>query len=165
MGFAIIAAIDSHRGIGKENRLPWHLPSDLKHFARLTKGGTVIMGRRTWESLPTAHRPLKERKNIVITRSADYELPEGTHRAPSLDEALEKSEGEAFVIGGAQLFDEAIHHPACETLILTEIQGDYQCDTFFPEIPKNFERIEHSPMAQEGDIQFQFVEYRRRHEL
>lgn len=139
MNFSIISGLDQNRGIGKNNGLPWHLSADLKHFAATTKGGTVIMGRKTWESLPEQYRPLKERLNIVVSRN-ELELPEGTLLAHSLDEALTLADPDrkAFVIGGATLYAEAILHPACNELILTEIEGTFDCDAFFPEIPEKF---------------------------
>lgn len=156
--FAIIAAMDENRGIGKDNKLPWHLSADLKHFAAVTKGGTVIMGRKTWESLPEAYRPLKERLNVVVSRG-ELELPEGVKLAHSLDEALEAAEGKTFVIGGATLYAEAIQHPACRELILTEVEGSVDCDAFFPEIPAGFLMKEMSEEVEEKGFTFRFVKY------
>ncbi len=158
MEFAIIAAMDENRGIGKNNQLPWHLSADLKHFAAATKGGTVIMGRKTWESLPEPYRPLKDRLNIVVSRS-DLELPQGVKLAHSLDEALEQAEGKTFVIGGATLYAEAIQHPECRELILTEVEGSVDCDAFFPEIPTDFTMKEMSEEMEEKGFTFRFVRY------
>lgn len=158
--FSIIAAMDENRGIGKNNDLPWHLSTDLKHFAAVTKGGTVIMGRKTWESLPEAYRPLKGRLNIVISRG-ELELPDGVKLAHSLDEALEAAEGKTFVIGGATLYTEAIQHPACKELILTEVEGSVDCDAFFPEIPVGFVMKEMSEEMEEKGFTFRFVVYRK----
>jgi len=150
--------MDENRGIGKNNDLPWHLSADLKHFAAVTKGGTVIMGRKTWESLPEQYRPLKERLNIVVSRS-ELELPQGVKLAHSLDEALELAEGKTFVIGGATLYAEAIKHPACKELILTEVEGTADCDAFFPEIPAGFLMKEMSEEMEEKGYIFRFVVY------
>lgn len=158
--FAIIAAMDENRGIGKNNDLPWHLSADLKHFAAVTKGGTVIMGRKTWESLPEAYRPLKERLNIVVSRG-ELELPDGVKLAHSLDEAIELAEGKTFVIGGATLYAEAIQHPACIELLLTEVEGSVDCDAFFPEIPVGFVMKEMSEEMEEKGMTFRFVVYRK----
>lgn len=158
--FAIIAAMDENRGIGKNNDLPWHLSTDLKHFASVTKGGTVIMGRKTWESLPEAYRPLKERLNIVVSRG-ELELPDGVKLAHSLDEALELAKEKTFVIGGATLYAEAIGHPACTELILTEVEGSVDCDAFFPEIPVGFIMKEMSEEVEEKGMTFRFVIYRK----
>ncbi len=160
MDFAIIAAMDESRGIGKNNDLPWHLSADLKHFASVTKGGTVIMGRKTWDSLPEAYRPLKERLNIVVSRS-DLELPEGVKLAHSLDEALALAEGKTFVIGGATLYAEAIQHPDCRQLILTEVEDEVDCDAFFPEIPADFRMKEMSEEMEEKGFTFRFVTYKK----
>lgn len=139
MDFSIIAAMDQARGIGKNNDLPWHLSEDLKHFAKTTTGGTVIMGRRTWESIPDKYRPFKNRLNIVLS-SQKLDLPEGVLLANSLDQALELAQNQAFVIGGATLFKEAIQHSNCKKLILSHINHTFDCDAFFPEIPTQFQK-------------------------
>lgn len=165
--FIIIAAMDEQNGIGKNNDLPWHLSADLKHFAQTTKGGTVIMGRKTWESIPEKYRPFSERLNIVLTRNEDYELPQGVLKATSLDAALELAyenkdkqtdpEGETFIIGGATLFEEAIQHPNCQTLILTKIVHTFDCDAFFPEVPGHFAQVEAQPFREEEGIEYAFI--------
>ena len=156
--FAIISALDQNRGIGKNNQLPWHLSADLKHFAATTKGGTVIMGRKTWESLPEAYRPLKDRLNIVVSRGG-LELPDGVLLAHSLDEALGLAQNKTFVIGGATLYAEAIRHPACTELYLTQIEGQHDCDAFFPEIPEAFRLADQSEQMEEKGIHFSFTHF------
>ena len=100
----VIAAVARNGVIGKDNRLPWHLPADLKHFKALTTGHTVIMGRKTWESLPERFRPLPGRQNIVVTRNAGY-AASGATVVNSLADAVAAASGsEAFVIGGAELY-------------------------------------------------------------
>lgn len=165
--FSIISAIDKNRGIGKNNGLPWHLSADLKHFSEITKGGTVIMGRKTWESLPEKYRPLPERSNIVVSRT-ELTLPEGTRLAHSLEEALKiaahplvETLHKTFVIGGATLYAEAIHHPACEELLLTEIEETFDCDAFFPDIAAEWKNTQSSPLQTEGSIHFSFKHYSR----
>lgn len=163
--FSIISALDENRGIGKSNGLAWHLAADLKHFAETTKGGTVIMGRKTWESLPERYRPLPGRKNIVVSRG-DIKLPGDVFLVHSLDEALVCAEEKVprlkvFIIGGATLYAEAIQHTACEELLLTEIEGVFDCDAFFPEIPSNFKKSEESELQEENSIRFRFVTYRK----
>ena len=157
MNFSIISALDKNRGIGNKNGLPWHLPADLKHFSETTKGAAVIMGRKTWDSLPEKYRPLPGRLNIVVSRS-EVPLPEGTLLAHSLDEALTlvESTRKAFVIGGAMLYAEAIQHPACNELLLTEIEGQFDCDAFFSEIPTRFKRTT-ATQGEENNIKFQFA--------
>ena len=160
MEFIIIAAMDMDRGIGKDNALPWRLSGDMKHFARSTKGGTVIMGRKTWESLPDAYRPLKERRNIVLTRQDNYELPEGVFRASNLDEALEQADMQPiFVIGGASIYEQAIQDPRCTLLIMTQVLDSFECDAYFPEIPKRFQVARFSEKHTENGITYQFLDY------
>ena len=124
----LVAAVASNGVIGVQGRLPWHLPEDLKHFKRLTLGHPIIMGRKTWESLGKA---LPGRENIVVTRAAGYEAP-GAAVATSLEGALALCAGEpvAFVIGGERLFKDSL--PIAAGLVMTEIQRDYQGDTWFP---------------------------------
>lgn len=165
MNFAIISAMDQKRGIGKDNRLPWHISADLKHFASVTNKGTVIMGRKTWESIPEKWRPFKERLNIVISRG-EVDLPEGVLLAHSLDEALMLAEktnpiGKAFVIGGASLYAESIGHKLCNELYITEVDGIFDCDAYFPELPAGFKKVEAGEKIEENDIAFSFVLYKR----
>lgn len=165
MNFAIIAAMDQNRGIGKNNALPWRLSADLRRFKEITEGGTVIMGRKTWESLPEAFRPLKNRLNIVVSRG-EVDLPEGVLLAHSLDESLalaqeHAAQKKAFVIGGATLYAEAIRHPACNELHLTFLDGSFGCDAFFPEIPPHFNKFESSDLLGAEGLTFHFAHYSR----
>ena len=168
--FSIIVALDEARGIGKAGILPWHLPADLRHFKEITtasRGGclnAVIMGRKTWESIPGKFRPLPGRLNIVITSQTAYTFPQGVLRASSLENALEMlcvkedvAVGDVFVIGGAQVFAEAIRHPLCERIYLTRIYGRFDCDVFFPEIPKKFLEADSSRKHQENEKIFSFI--------
>lgn len=167
MSFFIIAAVDSKMGIGKNGRLPWHLPADLKFFHDTTTGrgkNAVIMGRLTWESIPENRRPLKDRLNIVITRNTAYRVPEGVHAAESLEKALnlasQHGAENTFIIGGAQIFYDAIQNPACKKIYLTELEGDFQCDAFFPKIdPTRFKKISESEKHKEGGMEFRFMQY------
>ena len=125
----LVAAVAANGIIGAKGRLPWHLPEDLKHFKKLTLGHPVIMGRKTWESL--GGKALPGRENIVVTRTAGYPAP-GASLASSLEAALALCAGEpvAFVIGGEGLFKESL--PVAAGLVLTEIQRDFEGDTWFP---------------------------------
>lgn len=172
MNFALIAAVDETFGIGKNNLLPWRLPSDLAFFTKQTRGdgsnenkNAVIMGRSTWESLPTKSRPLVGRFNIVMTRGGEYELPTGVALVHSLDEALleAKKHGcrEAYIIGGAQIFSHAIIDPRCTKLYLTHVQGNFDCDTFFPPFEPAFVLKSKSPTHTENNISFHFATYER----
>ena len=128
---SIIVAIAENNAIGKDNDLLWHIPSDLKRFKKITSGHTVIMGRRTFESLP--RRPLPNRRNIVITDIRD-EMFEGCEMAYSIDEALAKCESpeENFVIGGASVYRQFLRY--ADRLYLTLVKKSYDGDVFFPEI-------------------------------
>lgn len=125
----LVVAIDAQRGIGVDNRLPWHLPEDLAHFKRVTLGKPVIMGRKTFDSIG---RPLPKRRNIVVTRNPGWSH-EGVETAASLQAAIDLLGGEpASIIGGAQIFNEAMAVADC--MIVTEIDHVFRCDTFFPPI-------------------------------
>ncbi|WP_316841473.1 dihydrofolate reductase [Pedobacter gandavensis] len=127
---SIVVAIAEDNAIGKDNQLLWHLPADLKHFKDITSGHTIIMGRKTYDSIG---RPLPNRRNIVITRNRDLELP-GTEITNSLEEALALCQGteEVFIIGGAELYNHAL--AATNRIYLTRVHQTYEADTFFPEI-------------------------------
>jgi dihydrofolate reductase len=124
----LVAAVARNGVIGAKGKLPWHLPEDLRHFKKLTLGHPVIMGRRTWDSLPHA---LPGRENIVVTRSANRDIP-GASVANSVEAAIALCTGEriAFVIGGAGIFAETL--AMADGLVLTEIERDYEGDVVFP---------------------------------
>lgn len=127
---ALVVAVSRNGVIGRNGGLPWHVSSDLKRFKAITMGKPVIMGRRTWESLP--RRPLAGRVNIVVTRQETYDAP-GALVAASLKDALAQAGGEEIcIIGGGALFREAL--PMADRLYLTEIDLDVPGDTFFPAI-------------------------------
>lgn len=128
---SLIAAMARNRVIGRDNTLPWHLPEDLRHFKATTLGKPVIMGRKTWESLG---RPLPGRRNIIVSRNADY-VPAGGERVDSLESAIAicGDAEEAFVIGGAEIYRQAL--PLAGRIYLTEIGQEVEGDASFPEIP------------------------------
>jgi dihydrofolate reductase len=130
----LIAAVAKNGVIGRGNALPWHLPEDLKHFKQLTTGHTVVMGRKTWESLPERFRPLPGRLNIVVTRNPAYVAP-GATVVTSLEAAQKVGAGgtaatSLFVIGGAELYAHAL--PLAQRLELTEIDIEIEGDAWFP---------------------------------
>ncbi len=129
MILSLIAAIDRNSGIGKENKLLWHLPADLKYFRRVTSGHTVIMGRKTYESIGKA---LPNRRNIVLTRQEDFEAP-GCEIMDDLFQAVKscEKEGEVFVIGGADIYRQALQ--VADKIYLTRVDTDADADAFFPE--------------------------------
>ena len=131
---SLIAAVAANRAIGKDQQLLWRLPEDMKHFRETTRGKTVIMGRKTWESLPAAFRPLPERHNIVVSRNPAY-LARGATVAGSIEEAIRLAGqvGEVCIIGGEELYRLAL--PLATRLYLTEIADIRPADAFFPHDP------------------------------
>jgi dihydrofolate reductase len=129
MKLAVIAAVARNGAIGKDNALLWRLPEDLKFFKRTTLGHPVIMGRKTFDSIG---RPLPGRRNIVITRNAHWQH-EGVAVAPSLDAALAllNDADEPYVIGGGEIYAQAL--PRADVIVLTEVDADFEADTFFPQ--------------------------------
>ncbi len=125
MTLALIAAIGNNRVIGKDGKLPWHIPEDLKHFKRLTTSHSVLMGRKTFESIG---KPLANRRNVVVTSRP---IP-GVETYPSIDAALQAlaNEERVFVIGGAQVYAQVLER--VDELYLTLVEGDHEGDTFFP---------------------------------
>ena len=159
---ALIAACGRGRVIGIDNRLPWHLPEDMKFFRETTRGKPVIMGRKTWESLPDAFRPLPGRLNIVVSRNAGFQAAGGTV-VGSLPEALSAARDAniAFVIGGAELYRQSL--PLADRLILTEIDQDYPGDAFFPPFSMDeWTETSRQPQVSATGLPFAFVTYERR---
>ena len=146
----LIAAVARHRAIGRGGELLWHESEDQKHFRRVTLGCPVIMGRKTWDSLPARFRPLPGRRNIVVTRQPAWQA-EGAERAGSLDEALALAGDAAklFVIGGAELY--ALALPRADELELTEIDAEFEADAFFPEWPRERFRLTSSEPRRSAD--------------
>ena len=162
MTIVLVAALARGGAIGLGGGLPWHLPEDLRHFREVTLGSPVVMGRRTWESLPARFRPLPGRRNVVVTRNHAWQA-DGAERTGSLEEALELLGGEqrVCVIGGAQLFDAAL--PLADELVLTQIDADVEADTFFPALPDDtFERVAHEAHVSATGLPYAFVTYVRR---
>ncbi len=159
---SLIAAVASNRAIGKGQQLLWHLPDDMRHFRETTRGKPVIMGRKTWESLPAAFRPLPGRRNLVVSRNPAYQAP-GATLAASLEDALRAAAdaAEVFVIGGAELYRQAL--PLAARLYLTEVAASAEGDAFFPELaPDDWEEIARAPGHNESEPAFAFVIYQRR---
>jgi dihydrofolate reductase len=154
----IIVATDTQRGIGINNQLPWRLPEDLAFFKRTTSGHPIIMGRKTFDSIG---RPLPNRRNIVITRNPEWRH-DGVEAVTSLDEAAKLvGDTEAFIIGGAQIYVEALPH--CDRLIVTEIGKSFNCDAFFPQIDlaqwKEVSRERYH--SEQNGFDFAFVTYNK----
>lgn len=128
----IIAAMSNNRVIGSDNKLIWNLPDDLKRFKRITTGNTVVMGRKTYESIG---KPLPNRRNIIITRYQDYKA-DGCEIVNSIDEALMLCNNDCFIIGGGEIYKQAID--IADKIYLTLIDEHFEGDTYFPEIGKNW---------------------------
>jgi dihydrofolate reductase len=170
--FDIIVAVDKKLGIGKNGKIPWHLKADMGHFKEITSKTTseknknaVIMGRITWDSLPNKFKPLPDRINVVLSRhNQDLQLPKGVIVVPSLDQALDllaqvQDLEKVFIIGGAQLYKEAIEHPKFEKLYLTRIDGEYGCEVFFPEYEKIRKLVKKTEVFEEAGIKYWFEEW------
>jgi dihydrofolate reductase len=156
----LIAAVAKNGVIGAGNALPWRLPDDLARFRALTMGHTVVMGRRTWESLP---RALAGRQNVVVTRQSGYRAS-GAEIASSLDDALAlaKLPAPVFCIGGAALYRVAL--PLADALYVTEIARDFDGDAIFPRIdPAQWREVAREPRRSDGagGFAYAFVTYRR----
>lgn len=155
----LVVAIDAARGIGVDNALPWHLPADLAHFKRVTLGRPIIMGRKTYESIG---RPLPQRRNIVVTRDAGWGR-DGVETAASLAAAIAMvGAQDACIIGGAQVFAEALAAGAADRLVITEIDHTFRCDTFFPPLPAGWvETARERHHAPEQGFNYAFVTYEK----
>lgn len=163
MKITIIAAVANNHVIGADNKLLWHLPADLKHFKSLTMGHTMIMGRKTFESIG---KPLPGRRTIVVTRKEDYDAM-GCDIAHSLEEAfkmLKKSE-EAFVVGGADIYQQTINLHQTHKLVITRVFASFEGDAFFPDVDpdkwKLVERNDHKA-DEKNPYDFTYLTYKRK---
>lgn len=164
MIISLIAAIGKSNELGKENKLLWHLPADMQHFRKTTSGHVVIMGRKTYESIG---QPLPNRRNIVVTRQADYK-PEGMEVANSLEAALDSVRdetgwnGEVFVIGGGELYKQAIG--VADRLYITRVDDSIpEADTYFPKIGPEWRETSseaHEP-DESNNHRYAFVTYEK----
>jgi dihydrofolate reductase len=159
---SLVAALARGGVIGRDNSIPWRIPEDVARFREVTTGHPVVMGRRTWDSIPARFRPLPGRRNIVVTRNGRW-YGDGAERVGSLEEAvaLAGDVPEVFVIGGAELYGAAL--PFADELLLTEIDAEFAGDTVFPEVdPAVFEEVEREPHVSGNGMPFAFVRYVRR---
>jgi dihydrofolate reductase len=156
MNIVIIAALSDNNVIGVNGHIPWHIGDDLKRFKRLTTGHTVIMGRKTFESIG---RPLPGRTNIVLTRNTQFKAPDGVRVFSALDDALascrQTGETTAYVIGGAEIYRESL--PVADRLVLTHVRQHVQGDTFFPA----YDKTQWREVAREDHDTYAYVEYER----
>ena len=154
----IIAAASENNVIGKDNKLIWHLSDDLKHFKELTKGHNVIMGRKTFESMPKA---LPNRTNVIITRNRNY-TADNAIVVQSLDDALKisKKDSQPFIIGGGEIYSQLID--SCDELLVTKIHREIHGDAYFPMIDLSvWSLIDQSEKLNENDIEFSYLTYRK----
>lgn len=155
----LIAARARNGVIGRNNQIPWKIPGELAYFKRMTMGNPIVMGRKTWESIG---RPLPSRRNVVVTRNRNYTAP-GAEVVNSLDDALALADqaDEVFVIGGAELYIEAM--PRAGRVLLTEIDADFEGDTFFPPLDTSWREVEREthPSTDDRPFDFSFVVYER----
>ena len=160
MELKLIYARSRNGVIGREGQLPWHLPADLAHFKQTTLGQAVVMGRKTWDSLPERFRPLPGRSNIVVTRQSDWQA-EGALRAASLPEALRLC-GEVpdiWVIGGAEIYRQA--EPMAVRAEVTEIAQDFEGDAFAPVLGAAWQETARSAQQAASGLAFSFVTYQK----
>jgi dihydrofolate reductase len=173
VSFAIIVAADEANGIGKDGGLPWHLPGDMAFYKRTTlsapegKRNAVIMGRKTYDSIPAKFRPLKDRINIVLSRAEGYAADAGVLTAHSLDEALRTAATlpalhRVFVIGGGELYREALGRPDCREVLLTRVHARFASDTHLAEFAHAFERTRADGPQRDGDVTYTWETYERR---
>ena len=150
----IIVAMSKNRVIGNSNTLIWHLPEDLKRFRQLTTGNTIVMGRKTYESIG---KPLSNRRSIIITRNPDYKV-EGCEVVNSLEEALLLSNSDCFIIGGGEIYRQAIG--IADRLYITSIDKDFEGDTKFPDIPGEWYESSFEEFSND-EFKYSFLEYER----
>ena len=168
-----MVATDLKNGIGKKNSLPWRLPSDLKFFQKTTIGtppekkiNAIVMGRKTWESLPPFLRPLKNRKNTILSRKELSDLPDNISKFSKIETAIETLSNDPdihqiFIIGGGQIYKEAIQSPECIGIYRTHIQTEANCDTFFPDIPSEFKLETETPLQEENNLTFSMQYFKK----
>lgn len=168
MMFSIVLASTETGGIGYKNNLPWQIRGDMRFFKALTTGKTVIMGRKTWQSIPARFRPLSDRLNIVLTRQAHFDAACATVVA-SMKEALaigESAGQEVFLIGGAELYNMGFAHPLCERIYWTRVRRcndeSIPCDVFVDALPDNtYTLVSQQAWSAEGEWEYRFETYIR----
>lgn len=140
MKVSAIVAVGRRFEIGKDNDLLWHLPADMKYFKETTTGHYIITGRRSYMSIPEKYRPLPNRVNVVVTRQADFSIS-GAEVVNSIEEGVElarnNEESEVFIIGGGQIYNEALQNGLVDKLYLTLVDQEFEADTYFPIIDFN----------------------------
>lgn len=163
MKLHLIYARAANGVIGKDGVMPWHLPEDLAHFKRTTLGAPVIMGRKTWDSLPPRFRPLPGRLNIVITRQTGWRA-DGAQVVHSMEEAIKgcREVADAWVIGGGNIYAQAL--PLACTAVVTEIEASFDGDTFAPQLGPSWAEVARDRHTSATGLSFSFVTYSNIHE-
>ena len=160
MKLNLIFARAANGVIGHHNTLPWHLPEDMVHFKRTTLGCPVIMGRKTWDSLPPKFRPLPGRLNVVVTRQLDWQAA-GALTAHSLPEACDlcPPNSDAWVIGGAEIYAQAL--PLATTAVVTEIDANFDGDAYAPDFGSKWQEVSRDKFESATGLNFSIVHYRQ----
>lgn len=162
---SLIVAVTENMVIGKDNKLAWHLPDDMNYFSNMTRGHSIIMGRKNWESIPNKYRPLPDRKNIVVTRNEKFQ-DDGATVVNSIEEAIEEARSsedeEIFIIGGGEIYKLGFKY--VDKLYITEIFAEVDGNTYFPEWDKKkwkeISRISH-PSDEKHEYSFDYVIYKK----
>jgi dihydrofolate reductase len=156
MALNLIFARARNGVIGQRNALPWHLPEDLAHFKHTTLGQPVVMGRKTWDSLPPKFRPLPGRTNIVVTRQNDWQA-EGAQVAHSIEEAMQlcPADAQVWVIGGAEVYAQAM--PLATRAVITEIEADFEGDAFAPTFDPAWQETQRSTHVAANGLTYSLV--------
>ena len=167
----LIVAFCKNRGIGFKNTMPWHMRNDFVNFKKLTVGNgnnAVIMGRKTWLSIPLKNRPLPKRENIVLSKNTAVNFnrsPHWTTFTQSLESAAnyckQKKIDDVWLIGGESIYKESLNKNLVNEIYITKIDDDFECDTFFPDIPEDFALKEQSAVHMENNINYHFEMYER----
>jgi dihydrofolate reductase len=160
MNLNLIYARARNGVIGRNNAMPWHLPEDLAHFKQTTMGCPVLMGRKTWDSLPARFRPLPGRVNVVLTRNQNWK-ENGCQRFSDMESALQslKDHPEIWVIGGAQIYAQAL--PLARRVVVTEIDADFEGDAFAPDLGPQWTEVARSRHVSATGLQYSFATYQQ----
>lgn len=173
----IVAMTKETQGIGMNGKIPWRLPTDMKFFSTMTtttlthdKKNACIMGRKTYFSIPPKFRPLPNRINIVLSRDSNTKsnVPTDVYVCESLDDALQLCKNDSvidniFIIGGSEVYKEALQHPQCKSIYITLIHESFDCDVFFPPIDETkYIRVDkNATIHDENNIHFEFIQYQQ----
>lgn len=171
-GFEIVVAMDEQRGIGVHGTLPWRLPGDMAFFKRTTseaapgKSNAVVMGRKTFESIPAKFRPLPGRVNVVLTRAPSADSAGGALHRASFEDALRELDGRTdigriLVIGGGDVYAQALEHARCSVVHLTRVHGTFACDTFLPPFEARFRLVSRDGPHRDDAVAYTFERYER----